>query len=164
VSSSLSGVPIERRRRAAATLGLFSMLFLAVGAVAATEATNGLITAFVVIAVLVAVVLALIGWGVMRSIRLEQHERDLDAAIEAAVAAQGSTLRDLTCGCGHDHDPDVLHVPDDPCAHDGGGHECSRTCDTCVLSRLTRTAGNEQLGDRPRPTPAPARRPLPNRR
>jgi len=154
------------------------MLFIAVGAVAATGATSGLITAFVVVALVIAVVLALLGWGVMRSVRLELDGRRIDAAIEEAIAATGSSLTDLTCGCGHDHNPDELHVTDDPCSHDGQGHQCSQTCDTCVFSRLQATADAERIetdavrtttgaatggAHARRPQPGP-RRPQPTRR
>src|SRR3954452_15075555 len=43
VNSALSTVPIERRRRLAATLGLFAVLFVTVGIVATTGSTPGVV-------------------------------------------------------------------------------------------------------------------------
>ena len=152
VTSPLSGIDVEKRRQLAATLGLFAMLFIAVGAVAATGADTGLIKAFVVIALLTAIVLALIAWGVLRSVKIDQVDRRLDAAIEAAVKARGGQM----CDCGHEHDPDEMHIVDAPaqeaCAHDGSGADCTHSCATCVLAAL-------------RPAPAAAdRRPMPGPR
>lgn len=139
---SLSAVPLAKRKQLAATLGLFATLFVAVGAVAATGPGTAVVRAFVVIALVVAVLLALIAWGVVRSITDEataratiESERDVDALIDEAMAASPRTYGTL-CNCGHDHDPTELHVTDDPCAHDGTGHECSHTCSDCVLARL----------------------------
>jgi hypothetical protein len=144
VTSPLSAIAVEKRRQLAATLGLFSMLFIAVGAVAATGASTAVIKAFVVVALLVAVVLGLMAWGVVHSVKLDQAEQRLDAAIEAAVTARGGSM----CDCGHEHDPDELHVVDDPCSQDGHGVGCTHSCDTCVLAAL-------------RPAPTVRRRPSP---
>jgi hypothetical protein len=132
VTSPLSGIAVEKRRQLAATLGLFAMLFIAVGAVAATGASTGVVKAFVVIALVVAVVLGLMGWGVLHSVKLDLAEQRLDAAIERTVTARGGTM----CDCGHEHDPDELHVVDDPCAADGHGVGCTHSCDTCVLAAM----------------------------
>jgi hypothetical protein len=131
------------------------MLFVAVGAVAATGATTGVIKAFVAISVLVAVVLALMAWGVLRSVRLDLAEQRLDAAIEAAVIASGHSM----CDCGQMHDPDELHFVDgegqhvsgSSCAHDGRGTDCAHSCDSCVLATMRRPS------PRPKPRPTPAR-------
>jgi hypothetical protein len=128
----LSSISIDKRRQLAATLGLFSVLFIAVGAVAATGTSSGVVKTFVVVALLVALLLALMAWGVARSVKVDLAEQRLDTAIDRAVTARGGSM----CDCGHDHDPDELHVTDDPCAKDGAGHDCTHTCDTCVLSRL----------------------------
>lgn len=168
MSSSLSNIPTHQRRQLAATLGLFSVLFIAVGTVAATGAGTAVVTTFVVIALAVAIVLALIAWGLINSIRNDLAEARLDAAIDEAVAARGGT----SCGCGHDHDPTVLHVPDDPCDRDGHGSGCTHSCDTCVLATLCRPQGEaapagELVGSRPSPRPKPIadeqRRPSPKR-
>jgi hypothetical protein len=166
VTSPLSGIAVEKRRRLAATLGLFAMLFIAVGAVAATGAMDGLMKAFVAVALVVAVVLALMAWGVLRSVRLEAADRRLDAAIEAAVAASGRSM----CDCGHEHDPDELHFVDGEgqhvtgrssagaCAHDGTGDDCAHSCDTCLLASMRldpAAAFTRPAPRRPRPGPAP---------
>jgi hypothetical protein len=170
VTSPLSGIAVEKRRQLAATLGLFAMLFIAVGAVAATGADTGVIQAFVVIALLAAIVLALMAWGVLHSVKLDLADRKLDAAIEAAVVASGRQM----CDCGHEHDPDELHFVDGEgqhvtgrsaataCAHDGTGAECSHSCDTCVLAALRPASTAAGAPRRPmpgpgRPSPAPRR-------
>jgi hypothetical protein len=149
-ATPLQTVAIAKRRQLAATFGLFAMLFVAVGAVAATGASTGVVKGFVVVALVIAVVLGLIAWGVMRSVKQDLAERRLDAAIEAAVRAQGQSM----CECGHEHDPNEMHyVAGDACAHDGTGTACSHSCDTCILAGLRR----------PSPVPA-ARRPSPAHR
>ena len=140
--SSLSGIPVAKRRRAAATVGLFAMLFVTIGVVAATG-RNGSAAApvFAGVSVGIAVVLALIAWGLVRSVSMDEAEHQLDAAILEALAERpefGSL-----CSCGHDHDPTELHIPDaahadhaDACAHDGAGASCAHDCSTCVLAAL----------------------------
>jgi hypothetical protein len=181
VSSPLSGIAPEKRRQLAATLALFAMLFIAVGAVAATGATTATMKVFVAVALLVAVLLALVAWGVLRSVRLDVADRALDAAIEAAVRESGQQM----CDCGHEHDPDELHFTDGDgqhvtgrsaataCAHDGSGTDCAHSCDTCVLAdmrRLEPAAAFTRPSAATRPAPAPAssvaerRRPSPGPR
>jgi hypothetical protein len=140
VASPLSQIEIEKRRQVAATLGLFAMLFIAIGAVAATGPATAVIRGFVVVALVVAVLLGLMAWGVLRSIKLDRDEARLDAAIEQAVRKSGRNM----CDCGHEHDPDELHFVDGEgthltgakCAHDGTGTDCSHSCETCVLAAL----------------------------
>jgi hypothetical protein len=163
VTSPLSAIAVEKRRQFAATLGLFAMLFIAVGAVAATGASTAVVKAFVVIALVIAVALGLMAWGVLHSVKLDLSAQRLDAAIEAAVISRGGQL----CDCGHEHDPDELHFTDGEgqhvtgktCSHDGTGIDCAHSCDTCVLATMRRTS-------RPSPTPrieaAQARRPSPH--
>jgi hypothetical protein len=154
VTSPLSGIPVDKRRQLAATLGLFAMLFIAVGAVAATGATTPAIKTFVVIALVVAVLLGLLAWGVLHSVKLEFADRKLDAEIVAAVRAAGRTM----CGCGHAHDPDELHFTDGPgqhltgarCAHDGRGADCAHDCASCALTARRRPSPHPR---RPSPTP-----------
>lgn len=174
MTSPLSGIAVEKRRQLAATLGLFAMLFVAVGAVASTGATDGLMKGFVVVAFLVAVALALLAWGVLRSVRLDVSDRRLDAAIEAAVTASGRSM----CDCGHEHDPDELHFVDGEgqhvtgrtaataCAHDGTGADCAHSCDTCVLAsmRLEPAAAFTRPAAPPAPSSAARRRPQPGPR
>jgi hypothetical protein len=152
VSSTLSAISIERRRRLAATLGLFSVLCVTIGIVATTGSAPGLVRVFAVISITFAVVLGLMGWGVSHSVRAELAERRLEAAIDSAIdeisAKRGSPL---ACGCGHDHDPTEMHVSDagaqrpSPgkharhaagCEHDGSGNDCAHNCDTCVMREV----------------------------
>ncbi|MEO8889101.1 MAG: hypothetical protein ABI301_05415 [Jatrophihabitantaceae bacterium] len=133
MNSALSGIPVPRRRQLAATLGLFAVLFLAVGAVATTGGGSALVRVFSALALLVAAVLGLIAWGVAHSIKIDQAEMRLDAAIEDTISANGGPA--TLCGCGHDHDPDELHVTD-ACDHDGRGADCTQNCDTCVLAAM----------------------------
>lgn len=128
VSSALSAIPVAKRRRVAATLGLFIALFVAIAAVALTGRNTPAAPVFSGIAIAVAVLLGLIAWGVLHSIRLDESESRLDAATAETVAAHGASL----CTCGHEHDPGELHVSD-ACAHDGSGTACSHDCATCVL-------------------------------
>lgn len=168
MTSPLSGIPLAKRRQLAATLGLFAMLFIAVGAVTATGATTAVIKACVIIALVVAVLLALMAWGVLRSVRLDAAAQQLNAVVHDAVQNAGGLL----CGCGHDHDADELHAVDEPgqditgmrqssagdaCAHDGTGLACSHSCDTCVLA-ASRSAAPSSGARRPSPGP---RRPSP---
>jgi hypothetical protein len=131
VNSRLSFLPIGARRRLAATLGLFTVLFVAVGAVAATGAGSAAAPAFSAIALVIAALLALMAWGIAHSIKLDLAEQRLDRAIEETVAARGASL----CSCGHDHDLNELHVTD-ACAHDGAGAACAHDCETCVLAAM----------------------------
>ena len=96
------------------------------------------IRAFVVIALVVGILLALMGWGVVHSVRVDSADRSLDAAIEQAVAAAPQRFGQL-CNCGHEHDPTELHITDAepaPCQHDGGGAACAHDCASCVLGSL----------------------------
>ena len=132
VTSPLAHVPISARRKLAATLGLFTMLFVAIGAVAATGRGTDAAPVFSGVALGVAVLLGLIAWGVHRSIRIDLADRDLDAAIEQTMAARGRSM----CDCGHDHDPNELHAVHAGCAHDGSGTVCAHDCETCVLAAM----------------------------
>lgn len=181
--SPLSAIAPAKRKQLAATLGLFAMLFLAVGAVAATGARTTTLKVFVVVAFVFAVLLALAGWGVANSVRIDraaEGERELDDAIAEAMSAHGGY------GCGHDHDPSELHFVDgdpeghdahhahgpsaDACDHDGRGHECTHSCDTCVLTALRSTpasaapAAAGAAPSTPRPSPRPSPHPSPTPR
>jgi hypothetical protein len=139
VNSALSGISIDRRRRLAATLSLFAVLCATVGIVATTGSTPGVVRVFSAVSLSSAALLALIAWGVAHSLKLDLAEQRLDAAIEAAVAARGAT--DITCGCGHEHDPTEMHITDaepaaDGCAHDGAGTDCAHSCESCLLAAL----------------------------
>jgi hypothetical protein len=151
MTSPLSGIPVEKRRHAAATVGLFSVLFVAIGAVAATGRTSAAAPVFSVVALLLAVLLGLIAWGITRSVRIDVADARLDAAIEATLAdrPEYQTL----CSCGHDHDPTELHVVDEDvheqeaCSHDGSGATCGHDCSSCVMAAL-RPSPNRTRADR----------------
>jgi hypothetical protein len=141
VTSQLSRVPVSRRRPLAATLLRFAALFAAIGAVAATGGGTSAAPVFAAVALVVAVLLGLIAWGVQRSIRLDEAEARLDAAVQDVLAAHGGHAS--LCGCGVEHDPSELTVVDaepDPhvCSHDGTGVACAHECETCVLAALKR--------------------------
>jgi hypothetical protein len=131
VNSRLVNIPIGARRRLSATLGLFTVLFVAVGAVAATGTGSAAAPVFSAVALVIAAVLALLAWGIQHSIKIDLAEQRLDRAIDEVVAARGGSI----CGCGHDHDPSEMHVSD-ACAHDGSGAACTHDCDTCVIAAL----------------------------
>ena len=123
MSSALSGIPIDRRRRLAATVGLFAMLSVTIGIVALTGTTPGVVRVFSAIALVVAALLGLIAWGVSRSVSIDLAEQRLDAAIDAAL------------------DDIARHRPKHAagaCAHDGAGRDCVHSCDTCVLNDVVR--------------------------
>ncbi|HKC26727.1 MAG TPA: hypothetical protein VKB75_01825 [Jatrophihabitans sp.] len=137
MSSPLSGIEAAKRRQFAATLGLFATLFIAVGAVAATGATTAVVKAFVAVSLLVALVLGLMAWGVVRSVRLDAAEQRLDAAIDAVVRSNGRQM----CDCDVEHDPTEMHIVGDDhaleaCEHDGSGADCAHSCENCVLSAM----------------------------
>ena len=128
MTSPLSGIPLPRRRQLAATLALFAVLFVAVGAVAMTG-RPATVRAFGGVALGIALLLGLMAWGVTRSMRIDAADQALDAVIEEAVAQQYGSL----CSCGHEHDPNETHVTN-ACAHTGDA--CERDCTTCVLAAM----------------------------
>jgi hypothetical protein len=144
VASTLSRIPLDRRRRLAATVALFASLFVAVGAVATTGPADGGVRAFAALAFVAATFLALTAWGLVRSVRLDAAERRLDDAIAKSVAASGVASGVGSCGCGHDHDANELHVQGATaaahtatfCEQDGRGVSCSHSCEVCVLSTM----------------------------
>ena len=128
--SQLSYVPVERRRRAAATVGLIATLLVAIGIVSWAGSAPSTIRVFSTIALVAAVLLGLVAWGLLTSVRADLDESRVDAAITSAVASSGFG----GCDCGHEHDPDEMHVTDacptgDACAHD---------CAACLLSTSQR--------------------------
>jgi hypothetical protein len=144
VTSPLSTIPIDKRRRMAATLGLFAVLLVAIGAVAATGHGSAAFPVFTTVALLLAATLGLIAWGVIRSVQADLAEQRLDAAIEATLAERPEYAKGFAslCSCGHEHDPNELHITDAEtadahvCSHDGAGADCARDCSTCVLTAL----------------------------
>jgi hypothetical protein len=139
VSVPLSAVPRAKRKQLAATLGLFAVLFVAVGAVALAGRGDLAVAVFAAVAIALGLLLALASGGVLHNLRTEFREEQaaridasLDAAITEALAKQGYGS---LCSCGHEHDPTELHVTDaEPCTHDGTGTDCARDCETCVLA------------------------------
>lgn len=111
------------------------MLFLAVAAVALTGGPAAAVQVFAIVALVTAVLLGLIAWGLAHSIRIDAAATGLDAAIEQALAANGG----VSCDCGHDHDMSEMHVQGGTapaCSHDGAGDDCAHDCDTCALAAL----------------------------
>ena len=132
---------MARRRHLAFVVGGFALLFLVIGAVTLTGASSAVLVAIAVVALVAGVLLALVTWGVAASISRDTADRDIDAIVAAAIAANAKRPGAVACGCGHEHDPDEMHVvpaPTDSCAHDGNGVDCTHTCETCVLSDLRR--------------------------
>jgi hypothetical protein len=141
VSSRLSRVSTSGRRRLAATLLLFAALFAAIGVVSAFGRASAGAPAFCAIALSLAALLGLIGWGMQRSVAIDLADERLDAAIEDTIAASGGHA--AMCGCGVEHDPNELHLvgdqhgqSTDACSHDGTGAACAHDCQTCVLTAL----------------------------
>ena len=132
MSSSLSAIPIAKRRHLAAVLGLFSTLFVTIGIVAWLGRVTTATVAFSSVALLTALVLGALAWGVITSVHNDLAEARLDRAIEAEVAASGASM----CDCGHEHDPNEMHVTGASCAHDGSGDACAHDCDSCALQAL----------------------------
>lgn len=123
--TQLSSVPAVRRRQAAAASGLVAALLVAVGVVPWAAPSPGALRVLSAVALAVAVGLGLVAWGLLTSIRADRAEAQVDAVIAAAVA---------DFGCGHDHDPDELHVTD-ACPT---GDTCQHDCLTCLRASSTR--------------------------
>ena len=139
MSAVLSTIPVAQRRRLAIVLGVFAALFLAVGSVTATDASSAGLVAIAVVAFVVGALLTLVAWGMAVSVKHDDAEGRLDSAVEAALAAHGTSV---TCGCGHVHDPDELHVVDAPpaeesCEQDGAGMSCTHDCAICLVRPTT---------------------------
>lgn len=128
------------------------MLSTVVGMLAIVDGHAALVIVGV-LALIAAAVIALAAWGMWQSVRLDAATAQLDAAVAGVLAEHGDSMR---CGCGHEHDPNEMHVqtgvvhlgpasedtgPAAPglpvgteCAQDGTGATCSHTCQTCVLA------------------------------
>jgi hypothetical protein len=132
MSSALSSVPYARRKRAAQSAALLAVIMVAVFAVSWARPAPGFVRLVTSVALLGAIVLGLMSWGLLRSMRLDQAEARLDAAVAREVAHAGAGL-----DCGHEHDADELHVTDtDPACE--AGDACDHSCAACVLGRNTR--------------------------
>jgi hypothetical protein len=122
-------VPAERRRRAARSAGLLAFVMLAVFVVVWLRPAPVVIRLFATVALLGAVFLGLVAWGLLRSLRLDAREAQLDAAVMDTLADAGAAI-----DCGHEHDPTEMHVTDaEPAC--GAGPACDHTCAECVLAR-----------------------------
>ena len=100
--------------------GLLATLLVAIGVLPWVNLTSAGLRVMSVVALVAGLTLALVSWGLLASAGADRAEARLDAAIASTVA---------DAGCGHDHDPDEMHVADacpsgDACAHD---------CATCLL-------------------------------
>ena len=112
----------------ALTLAFFCALFLAIGAVSLTGRGEASEFAFAALAFALAIGLGVVAWGMHRSVQIDQAELALDTAVQGTLARRGQV-----CDCGHDHEPNELHVTDAECAHDGAGIECAHNCELCLL-------------------------------
>jgi hypothetical protein len=129
VSSELSRVPVARRRHAATLLGLLAAFLVAVGVLPWLAATTPGVRAFATITLAVAVLVALIAWGLLHSTTLDARrtaEADLDSTLVDLASEAGAG-----CDCGHEHDPGELHVTDAGCVPTAP--DCPHTCATCTL-------------------------------
>ena len=108
---------------------MLAFVMLAVFVVVWLRPAPVVIRLFGALALVGAIFLGLIAWGLLRSLRLDAREAQLDAAVLDALTASGGGV-----GCGHDHDPTEMHVTDaEPTC--GAGAACDHTCAECVLAR-----------------------------
>jgi hypothetical protein len=124
MSSALSTVPIDRRRRAARSALLLAAVMAVVFVVAWVRPAPGVVRLFASVALVGALMLGLMSWGLVRSIRLDTADRTVAAAIDDTAATM--------CDCGREHDPDELPVNDARCER---GASCDHSCAACVLAR-----------------------------
>lgn len=126
--SQLSSVPVGRRRQAAAACGLATGLLVAVGVLPWAGSAPTALRILSLVALVAAVVVGLVGWGLLAGIRADTSEARVDAAIIEAVEAAGFA----GCDCGVEHDPDEMHITD-ACPSEGA---CNHDCATCKLTAL----------------------------
>jgi hypothetical protein len=108
---------------------LLAFVMLAVFVVVWLRPAPVVIRLFGTLALVGAIFLGLITWGLLRSLRLDAREAQLDAAVMDALTGAGDAV-----GCGHDHDPTEMRVTDaEPTC--GAGPACDHTCPDCVLAR-----------------------------
>jgi hypothetical protein len=108
---------------------LLAFVMLAVFVVVWLRPAPVVIRLFATVALLGAVFLGLVAWGLLRSLRLDAREAQLDAAVRDALADAGGAI-----DCGHEHDPTEMHVTDaEPSCR--AGPACDHTCAECVLAR-----------------------------
>jgi hypothetical protein len=128
VPSQLASIPPATRRRAAAVVGGFAALFIAVGVLCWVRDAGIALRVLGVVVLIAAVALVLIAWGLVNSVRIDRISGELDAEIAAQIAHH-----DATCGCGQDHDMAEMTTV---CGHDGAGDDCAHDCASCTLSAL----------------------------
>jgi hypothetical protein len=114
---------VSGRRRAAATSGLLAVLLGAVGAAPWVGSAPGAVRAVSTLALGAAVVVGLVAWGLLTSVGTDAAESRLDASVVSAIASAGFA----GCGCGHEHDPDEMHVS----AACRSGRTCTHGCAAC---------------------------------
>ncbi|WP_241895652.1 hypothetical protein [Jatrophihabitans sp. GAS493] len=150
MSSQLSSIPPYKRRQAAAVAGGSAVFLLVVGLLPWIGSAATSVRLLATVAILAGLLFGLICWGLLRSIRLDAAEVELDAVLSAAVAEAG-----VGCDCGHEHNPDDLTFADEPAPGSeqikhatGGNHprahgaacgsteNCDHSCATCALSTL----------------------------
>jgi hypothetical protein len=136
MSSPLSAVPLERRRRAAWLAASLAASMVVIFVLAWVRPAPGVIRLFAAVALVGAGMLGLMTWGVVRSMRSDQ----VHAAVDAAIVATGA----VTCDCGHEHDPDELHVTDAACAPEGAS--CDHSCATCLHAASVGPADHQAEG------------------
>jgi hypothetical protein len=128
VPSQLAAIPAPTRRRAAAVVGTFAVLFLAVGVLSWIRDAGIALRIIGVIVLVAAAVLGLIAWGLLNSVRVDRLSDEFDAEIAAQIADH-----DATCGCGQDHD---MAETTTICGQDGDGADCAHDCASCAVSAL----------------------------
>jgi thiol:disulfide interchange protein len=107
---------------------LLAFVMLAVCVVVWLRPAPVVIRLFGTLALVGAIFVGLITWGLLRSLRLDAREVQVDAAVMDALAA-GAPI-----DCGHEHDPTEMHVTDaEPAC--SAGPACDHTCAECVLAR-----------------------------
>jgi hypothetical protein len=99
MGSQLSAVPMQRRRRSAAAAGLIAALLVAAGIMPWVAPAPSVLRVLATIALGAAVLVGLVGWGLLTSIRADQAESRLDAAIAAAVADACTSVDTCTHDC-----------------------------------------------------------------
>jgi hypothetical protein len=99
MASQLSAVPIDRRRRAAATAGLIAVLLVAAGIMPWVGPAPSVLRVLATIVLVAALPVGLVAWGLLRSIRADRAEARLDAAIAAAVADACTSVDACTHDC-----------------------------------------------------------------
>ena len=102
--------------------GLLATLLVAIGVLLWVSLTSAGLRVMSVVALVAGLTLALVSWGLLASAGADRAEARLDAAVSSTVADAGFD-------CGHDHDPDEMHVAD-PCP---SGDACAHDCATCML-------------------------------